>query len=102
LAGVLAADGRHSAARDLVRTVLNREYRDHHVAYSLGAAYAQLEDESLAIQWLRTAADTGFPCLIWFERDPLLEPIRRGQAFAELLAHARALRESTMEQTRLF
>jgi DNA-binding winged helix-turn-helix (wHTH) protein/TolB-like protein len=102
LAGVLARSGQPSAARDILRTVLAREYRDHHVAYSLGAAYAQLNDEAQAIQWLRTASDTGFPCVIWFERDPLLEPIRGGRAFADLLAHASALRESTIKQTPSF
>lgn len=56
--------------------------RDHYVAYSLGAAYAQLGDTDQADRWLRTAVDTGFPCLPFFESDPL----RRRSEFADLLA----------------
>lgn len=96
LAGVLASQGDAAAARLHMRRVLKGEYRDHHVAYSLGAAYAQLGDAGAAIGWLRTAADTGFPCLPWFERDPLLEPLRRRQEFGDLLAYVRARRESSL------
>jgi hypothetical protein len=94
LAGVLAAGGDGAAARRHIRDVLAREYRDHHVAYSVGAAYAQLGDGEQSLQWLRTAADTGFPCVLWFERDPLLSPIRETPGFADLLGHARRVRES--------
>ena len=95
-AGVLAAQGEAAAARSIIEQLLKNSYRDHHVAYSLGAAYAQLGDDAEANRWLRTAADTGFPCLPFFERDPLLEPLRRGPAFADLLAHVRLTRESAL------
>ena len=97
-AGVLAARGRGDAARSQIQQVLAGRYRDHHVAYSLGVAYAQLGDFPQAAQWLRTAADTGFPCLPWFERDPLLEPARQRSDFAELLAYVRARRDSALSR----
>jgi hypothetical protein len=75
---------------------LVRPYRDHHVAYGLGAAYAQLGDAARASHWLRIAADTGFPCLPWFERDPLLEPLRGRDDYSELLAYVRARRDSSL------
>jgi DNA-binding winged helix-turn-helix (wHTH) protein/tetratricopeptide (TPR) repeat protein len=93
-AAVLAARGDADAARRCLDDVLTHDYRDHHVAYGLGAAYAQLGDTTRAVQWLRTAADTGFPCLIWFERDPLLQPIRGLPPFADLLDHVRTVRQS--------
>ena len=96
LAGVLGAERDLAAARRHLARVLERDYRDHHVAYSLGAAYAQLGNIDEAQRWLHTAADTGFPCLTWFERDPLLEPLRRQPQFAELLTHVRARRESSL------
>jgi len=40
--------------------------------------------------WLNRAADTGFPCIRWFELDPLLEPVRRQPAFVRLLDRLRA------------
>jgi DNA-binding winged helix-turn-helix (wHTH) protein/TolB-like protein len=99
LAGVLAAEGKIDAARAELDRVLSGRYRDHHVAYSVGAAYAQLGDMNAALHWLRTAADTGFPCLPWFERDPLLEPARRLPGFAALLAHVRERRSSALSTT---
>ena len=84
--GLASADGEASR---FIERVLTRGYRDHHVAYSLGAAYAQLGDPAAAHRWLRTAADTGFPCLPFFERDPLLEPLRRRADFSQLLQHVR-------------
>jgi DNA-binding winged helix-turn-helix (wHTH) protein/tetratricopeptide (TPR) repeat protein len=96
LAAVLGSRGDNRGARERLEIVLSREYRDHHVAYNLGTAYAQLGDVSEALRWLRTAADTGFPCFIWFERDPLLDPIRGDAKFAELLAHVRTMRETAL------
>ena len=58
---------------------------DHHVAASLGAAWAQLGDARASVTWLQKAADTGFPCYPWFARDPLLDPIRRDPAFVALM-----------------
>jgi tetratricopeptide (TPR) repeat protein len=95
LGGILAAQGEPRAARGYVDRVLKGDYRDHHVAYSLGVAYAQLGDIKEAQRWLHTAADTGFPCLPWFERDPLLEPLRRLPEFSALLDYVRERRESS-------
>jgi DNA-binding winged helix-turn-helix (wHTH) protein/tetratricopeptide (TPR) repeat protein len=100
LAGVLAAQGDAAAAHARVKSVLSREYRDHHVAYSLGAAYSQLGDFDESLRWLRTAADTGFPCLTWFERDPLLEPLRRRAEFQELTAYVRTRRDASLLKDR--
>jgi DNA-binding winged helix-turn-helix (wHTH) protein/tetratricopeptide (TPR) repeat protein len=97
LASILAAQGEGAAARRRLVGLLARDYRDHHVAYSLGATYAQLGEMDNAVRWLQTAADTGFPCLTWFERDPLLEPIRRRPEFAELHAYVRSRRESSLK-----
>ena len=76
LAGVLAANGKREEAEQTIRAVLDSGYMDHHVAYGLGAASAQLGRRADAIKWLRTAAETGFPCYPWIDRDPLLDPIR--------------------------
>jgi hypothetical protein len=67
---------------------------DHHVAYSLGAAFAQLGDYDQSPAWLQRAADTGFPCYPWLERDALLEPVRRHPKFARLLERTRAAHDA--------
>jgi tetratricopeptide (TPR) repeat protein len=76
LAGVLAANGRRGEAERTILSVLDSGYMDHHVAYALGVASAQLGRPAEAVTWLRTAADTGFPCYPWMARDALLDPIR--------------------------
>ena len=92
LAGVMAAQAESAFAHSQLERVLARGYRDHHVAYSLGAAYAQLGELDAASRWLRTAADSGFACLPFYERDPLLEPLRRRPDFAALREYVRARR----------
>jgi tetratricopeptide (TPR) repeat protein len=96
LAGILADRGEFDAARLRIAHALTGGYRDHHVAYSLGAAYAQLGETNEAHRWLKIAADTGFPCVTFFERDPLLEPIRSRPDFQGLLAYVRARRDASL------
>jgi serine/threonine protein kinase/TolB-like protein len=85
LAGVLAADGRRDEAERTIRAVLDSGYMDHHVAYALGTTYAQLGRPADAVKWLRSAADTGFSCYPWMQRDTLLDPIRPDPGFQSLL-----------------
>ena len=88
LASFSAARGDRARADALTRQVIQSGYVDHHVAYSLGAAYAQLGRMSEARDWLARAVETGFPCYPWYQRDPLLEPVRKdpeGHRFMEQL-----------------
>ena len=89
LASVLAANGKRDDAADTIRVVLDSGYMDHHVAYALGVASAQLGRAGDAVRWLRSAADTGFPCYPWMARDPLLDPVRSDPGFQAFLAGLR-------------
>lgn len=100
LASVLGARKQSAEARAHLDQVLDRPYRDHHVAYSIGTAYVQLGDFAEGMRWLRTAADTGFSCLPWYERDPLLEPLRATPQFPELLDYVRTKREAALKPSR--
>jgi DNA-binding winged helix-turn-helix (wHTH) protein/TolB-like protein len=86
LAAVAAASGDRDTARGLVDAVRGGKYVDHHVAYSIGTALAQLGDPEEAVAWLHKSADTGFPCAVWYSRDPLLDPLRVRPAFVALMA----------------
>ncbi|MEZ5294265.1 MAG: winged helix-turn-helix domain-containing protein [Vicinamibacterales bacterium] len=99
LAAVLAAQGDPAGARVRLARVTELAYRDHHVAYGFGTAYAQLRDVDQAVTWLRIAADTGFPCVPFFERDPLLDPLRGRAEFDGLLAYVRARRDDAISVT---
>jgi len=89
LASVEAATGAHAEARKRAVDMARGPYMDHHVAYSLGAAYAQLGEPREAITWLRRAVDNGFACSPWYEKDPLLDPLRADPEFQRLLASMR-------------
>ena len=76
LASVAAFRGARAEAERLIAAVRSAGYMDHHVAYSLGAAYAQLGRLDDSREWLQRSVDGGFPCYPWFESDTLLAPIR--------------------------
>jgi DNA-binding winged helix-turn-helix (wHTH) protein/TolB-like protein len=89
LASVEAALGMREQAWARIADLERGQDMDHHIAYSLGAATAQLGDANASLTWLERAADTGFPCYPWFEKDPLLDPVRRDPGFVRLMARLR-------------
>ena len=90
LASFLAARGAKQEALALVKDVLSRPYQDHHVAYSLGAAYAGLGRKDEAFRWIRQAAETGLLCSEWYVNDPLLAPLRTDPEFAPFVSAVKA------------
>lgn len=85
LASFYAAAGRENEAEELVKSVVTKDYADHHVAYSLGVAYAYLGQKEKALHWLERAADSGFPCYPMYEKDALLQPMKTEKAFQAFL-----------------
>jgi serine/threonine protein kinase/Tfp pilus assembly protein PilF len=63
----------------------------HHTAYNIGCAYALMNQPADAVRWLRTAADTGFPCYPEFQNDPTLANISRDSQFRKFLDELRNL-----------
>ena len=96
LASIEAAVGLRRQARERATAVAGGPYMDHHVAYSLGAAFAQLGDLDRAVVWLRRSADTGFPCYPWFQQDPLLDPLRHHPRFVTLIDDLRRQHETAV------
>jgi DNA-binding winged helix-turn-helix (wHTH) protein/TolB-like protein len=58
----------------------------HHTAYQIACAYALMNKPELAIKWLETAAEDGFPCYPLFERDTNLDNLRQDARFIAFLA----------------
>jgi tetratricopeptide (TPR) repeat protein len=58
----------------------------HHVAYAVASAYALLGRHEQALQYLRMAADDGFPCYPLFEHDSNLDHLRNDPRFLSFLA----------------
>lgn len=63
----------------------------HHTAYNIGCAYALMNQPEDAVRWLRTAADTGFPCYPAFQNDPTLANIHSDSQFQKFLEEQRNL-----------
>jgi tetratricopeptide (TPR) repeat protein len=95
LASFRAAAGDQATARGWLSRVEGAAYKDHHVVYALGATYAQLGEKEEARRWLARAAETGFPCYPWFDRDPLLEPLRKDAWFRGFIKNLREGWEAT-------
>jgi class 3 adenylate cyclase/TolB-like protein len=89
MASFRAGAGDEATARGWLGRVEAAAYKDHHVAYALGATYAQLGEKEEARRWLARAAETGFPCYPWFDRDPLLEPLRNDAWFRGFMKNLR-------------
>jgi TolB-like protein/DNA-binding winged helix-turn-helix (wHTH) protein len=58
----------------------------HHVGYAVASAYALLGKREEALQYLRIAADDGFPCYPLFEHDTNLDHLRNDPRFLSFLA----------------
>jgi TolB-like protein/DNA-binding winged helix-turn-helix (wHTH) protein/tetratricopeptide (TPR) repeat protein len=95
LAAIRAARRATADARHLAAQVASEQDLLHHAAYGLGTAYAQLRDPPTALRWLSQAAATGFACYPWFERDPLLDPIRTDARFSAFMRELRRSWEDT-------
>jgi tetratricopeptide (TPR) repeat protein len=88
-ASLLAASRKQQEAEQALAPLLTREYRDHHLAYSVGAAYAQLQNIREAVRWLRLSAEWGYVCYPWYSRDPLLKPLDTDPEFRQFLMEMR-------------
>jgi len=58
----------------------------HHVFHLLADAHAQMRDTQQAVEYLRRASETGFPCLPCFDKDLLLAPVHGSPEYAALRA----------------
>jgi TolB-like protein/DNA-binding winged helix-turn-helix (wHTH) protein len=98
LASFLAATGRRGEAEKILSGLEGKESLDHHAAYSIGAAYAQLGNTAKAIDWLRRAAASGLPCYPLYQNDKMLGPIRSSAQFQEFLRDLQTARETARQR----
>ena len=97
---MLLADSDPVGAQKLIDGLSERKATNtsHHSAYFAAAASARMHRVDDAVQWLREASDTGFPCYSLFELDPTLTAIRREPQFQrfmdEMAKRSSALRKA--------
>jgi tetratricopeptide (TPR) repeat protein len=61
----------------------------HHTTYNIASAYALLNRPAEAVTFLQAAAEDGFPCYPWFEKDANLDTLRKDDRFIALMARLR-------------
>jgi DNA-binding winged helix-turn-helix (wHTH) protein/TolB-like protein/tetratricopeptide (TPR) repeat protein len=98
LEAMLLAESEPLKAQELIEKVAKRKAVNpsHHAAYFAACALARMRRVKEAVQYLREAAETGFPCYQLFAHDANLDPIRQDPRFkaflAEMQKHSESLR----------
>jgi hypothetical protein len=84
---MLLAESEPLKAQELILSVARRKAVNpsHHAAYFAASAWARMRRAPEAVQWLREASETGFPCYPLFARDANLDPIRQNRGFQAFL-----------------
>jgi len=83
-----AAEGNSRGAEQWIQQALGKDggYTEfHHTQYIVAAAYARMNKPRLALQYLRQAADNGFPCYTFFEKDANLDSLRGDPGFRDFM-----------------
>jgi DNA-binding winged helix-turn-helix (wHTH) protein/Tfp pilus assembly protein PilF len=85
---ILLAESEPLKAQTLIEKVAKRKAVNpsHHAAYFAASAWARMGRAQEAVESLREAAETGFPCYPLFARDTNLDPIRQDPGFQAFLA----------------
>jgi adenylate cyclase len=88
-----ALDGNKAAAEERIAAEIAISHdlgHFHHAVACIASARALMGEKDAAIDGLRRAAEDGFPCYPWFERDPCLESLRDDPRFTQLIQELRA------------
>ena len=81
---LLALQGRHVEAQAMIRKIVAQSTSGratHHETFTAARIHALGGDAKEAVRWLQITADTGFPNLPLFKRDPMLAQIRESAEF---------------------
>jgi len=86
---LLAKEGRAREAETAIKNAIEigKGYGHfHHTAYNIAVAYSLMNRTEPALEWLKAAAEDGFPCYPLFEKDSYLDNLRKHPQFAMLMA----------------
>jgi serine/threonine protein kinase/tetratricopeptide (TPR) repeat protein len=85
---LLASSGMSSEAEAVIKGIAGQKGfgHFHHTAYYIACAYANMRKSDMALEWLREAAESGFPCYPLFERDPSLQGLHSDPRWSSLMA----------------
>jgi len=85
---VAASNGQQLVAEQKIKSALEKGRgfgHFHHTQYHIACAYALMNKHDEAIKWLELAAQNGFPCYPFFEREASLNNLRQDPRFITLM-----------------
>ena len=88
-----ALAGNNAAAEESIATEIAVSHdlgHYHHAEAYIASARALMGETDAAIAGLKRAAEDGFPCYPWFERDPCLASVRSDPRFVVLIQELKA------------
>ncbi|PYS87757.1 MAG: hypothetical protein DMF62_11305 [Acidobacteria bacterium] len=86
---LLAKAGRVGEAEEAIQHAIEIGHgfgHFHHTAYNIALVYALLNRPDESVKWLAIAAEDGFPCYPYFQKDSTLDNIRNHPAFIGFIA----------------
>jgi TolB-like protein/tetratricopeptide (TPR) repeat protein len=85
---LLAGVGRKKEAEEQIQISIQFGHglsHFHHAEHLIASAYALMGNSKEAVEWLKKAAEQGFPCYPLFNKDPNLKNIRNDPAFISFM-----------------
>ena len=83
-----ASDGQSRIAEEKIKLAIERGKgfgHFHHTSYHIACAYALMNRQEEAINWLESAANDGFPCYTLFATDRNLDNLRQNPRFQKFM-----------------
>ncbi len=85
---LLAGVGRKKEAEEKIKFAIQYGHglsHFHHAEHLIASAYALMGNTTVAVEWLKSASEHGFPCYPLFMKDPNLRNLRNDPAFISLM-----------------
>jgi TolB-like protein/Flp pilus assembly protein TadD len=94
---LLAGVGRKKEAEEQIQIAIQFGHglsHFHHAEHLIASSYALMGNSKAAVEWLKKAAEHGFPCYPLFNKDPNLKNIRNDPAFISFMQQLKKQWES--------
>ena len=80
LADAYSMLNQQAGAHAALEALEHRDVKDSQTMFAVASAYAQIDDRTRALQWLKRAVDAGYPC-DQVTRSPFIKELRKDQKY---------------------
>jgi len=84
-AWVHGAVGSTGKAREILENILAGKYKGYASPFTIGAAYYLIGEQTRGYEWVKRAYDERDPGLVWCNKWPILEVMRKDERFVQVL-----------------